>query len=113
MLCTIGPSRGGAIIAAVGMPSIGKFRPDTVSKALILTSLNQELQRREAERCVGSPVSSPVLASYVRPLLIPPSHHAHTLILDGKLCLAPIKDDIQKVVDVGTGTGSWAMGRAS
>ena len=37
------------------------------------------------------------------------SHHAHTMILDGELCLVPLKDDIQKVVDVGTGTGSWAM----
>ncbi|MBE3049990.1 hypothetical protein IMZ48_47315 [Candidatus Bathyarchaeota archaeon] len=36
-------------------------------------------------------------------------HHAHTLSLDGKLFLAPLKDDIQKVVDIGTGTGSWAM----
>ena len=36
-------------------------------------------------------------------------HHAHTLILDGKLCLAPLKDDIRKVVDIATGTGSWAI----
>ncbi|PKS08413.1 hypothetical protein jhhlp_005124 [Lomentospora prolificans] len=47
------------------------------------------------------------------------SHHVHTLTLDGKLYLAPIKDDIQnedpdakvsqKVVDIGTGTGLWAI----
>ncbi|KAL1854083.1 hypothetical protein VTK73DRAFT_8805 [Phialemonium thermophilum] len=34
-------------------------------------------------------------------------HHVITLLLDGKLHLAPLKDDIQKVLDVGTGTGTW------
>ncbi|KAI9764040.1 MAG: hypothetical protein M1840_008916 [Geoglossum simile] len=37
------------------------------------------------------------------------SHHLYTLILDGKLCLAPIGDNLQKVLDVGTGTGIWAI----
>ncbi|KAF5008198.1 hypothetical protein FDECE_5531 [Fusarium decemcellulare] len=36
-------------------------------------------------------------------------HHFLTLLLDGKLYLAPIKDDIQKVLDIGTGTGVWAI----
>ncbi|KAL2211224.1 S-adenosyl-L-methionine-dependent methyltransferase [Sarocladium strictum] len=36
-------------------------------------------------------------------------HHMLTLLLDGELCKAPIKDNIQKVVDIGTGTGTWAI----
>jgi ubiquinone/menaquinone biosynthesis C-methylase UbiE len=31
------------------------------------------------------------------------------ILLDGKLFLAPIGDHPQKVMDVGTGTGIWAM----
>ncbi|KAK3313025.1 S-adenosyl-L-methionine-dependent methyltransferase [Apodospora peruviana] len=37
------------------------------------------------------------------------NHHLLTLVLDGKLFLAPIKDDVQKVIDIGTGTGMWAI----
>ncbi|KAF5724613.1 mRNA 3 end-processing YTH1 [Fusarium mundagurra] len=36
-------------------------------------------------------------------------HHFLVLILDGKLHLAPLKDDIKTVLDVGTGTGIWAI----
>ena len=36
-------------------------------------------------------------------------HQLYTLILDSKLFLAPIGDNPQKVLDVGTGTGIWAM----
>ncbi|KAL2258673.1 hypothetical protein VTK26DRAFT_7948 [Humicola hyalothermophila] len=36
-------------------------------------------------------------------------HHMCLLMEDGKLCLTPIKDDIKKVVDIGTGTGIWAI----
>ncbi|BCS17505.1 class I SAM-dependent methyltransferase [Aspergillus puulaauensis] len=36
-------------------------------------------------------------------------HHLYNLMLYGKLYLAPIPDDVQKVLDVGTGTGIWAM----
>ncbi|KAK0611258.1 S-adenosyl-L-methionine-dependent methyltransferase [Immersiella caudata] len=36
-------------------------------------------------------------------------HHTLLLVLDGKLTLAPIPRGIKKVLDVGTGTGSWAM----
>ncbi|RYP76324.1 hypothetical protein DL769_003664 [Monosporascus sp. CRB-8-3] len=32
-------------------------------------------------------------------------HHVSTLLLDGKLFLAPIDDNVQKVLDVGCGTG--------
>ncbi|KAF5529542.1 phosphoethanolamine n-methyltransferase 3, partial [Fusarium napiforme] len=35
-------------------------------------------------------------------------HHFLTLLTDDKLYLAPVKDDVQKVLDVGTGTGIWA-----
>jgi len=38
------------------------------------------------------------------------SHHAQTLAIGGKLFLAPLKTDkVQTVLDVGTGTGIWAM----
>ncbi|KAM7211100.1 Demethylmenaquinone methyltransferase [Rhypophila decipiens] len=37
------------------------------------------------------------------------NHHLCTLVLDGKLHLAPIPDDVEKVLDIGTGTGVWAM----
>ncbi|KAL4879871.1 S-adenosyl-L-methionine-dependent methyltransferase [Aspergillus karnatakaensis] len=36
-------------------------------------------------------------------------HHLFTLILEGKLYLAPIPDTVEKVLDVGTGTGLWAI----
>ncbi|GAB1317063.1 Methyltransferase [Madurella fahalii] len=40
------------------------------------------------------------------------AHHSFTLALDGKLFLAPLKEEklkLQKVLDVGTGTGIWAI----
>ncbi|RSL47487.1 hypothetical protein CEP54_013397 [Fusarium duplospermum] len=37
------------------------------------------------------------------------NHQSLTLLLEGKLFLAPIKPDVQKVLDVGTGTGIWAI----
>lgn len=36
-------------------------------------------------------------------------HHIYRLLLGGKLCLAPISDNVQRVLDLGTGTGIWAM----
>ncbi|KAI1462009.1 S-adenosyl-L-methionine-dependent methyltransferase [Annulohypoxylon moriforme] len=36
-------------------------------------------------------------------------HHFMTLCLGGKLFLSPLKPDIEKVLDVGTGTGLWAI----
>ncbi|KAK7419799.1 hypothetical protein QQX98_003172 [Neonectria punicea] len=37
------------------------------------------------------------------------THHYLTLLLDGQLFLAPIKDDVQRVLDIGTGSGIWAI----
>ncbi|KAI0837016.1 S-adenosyl-L-methionine-dependent methyltransferase [Hypoxylon sp. FL0890] len=36
-------------------------------------------------------------------------HHVSTLMQDGKIYLAPLDDDIQKVLDVACGTGIWAI----
>ncbi|KAI0902030.1 S-adenosyl-L-methionine-dependent methyltransferase [Annulohypoxylon nitens] len=37
------------------------------------------------------------------------THHYLTIMLDDKLFLAPVKDDMERVLDVGTGTGIWAI----
>ncbi|KAL5365383.1 S-adenosyl-L-methionine-dependent methyltransferase [Aspergillus floccosus] len=37
------------------------------------------------------------------------AHHMFTMLLDNRLALAPINKNIQKVLDVGTGTGIWAI----
>ncbi|KAL3461116.1 S-adenosyl-L-methionine-dependent methyltransferase [Aspergillus heterothallicus] len=37
------------------------------------------------------------------------AHHIFTLLLDDQLVLAPIGKDIQRALDVGTGTGIWAI----
>ncbi|KAH7136848.1 S-adenosyl-L-methionine-dependent methyltransferase [Dactylonectria estremocensis] len=37
------------------------------------------------------------------------NHHALTLLLGGKLFIAPIDDKVQKVIDIGCGTGIWAI----
>ncbi|KLO92138.1 methyltransferase [Fusarium fujikuroi] len=37
------------------------------------------------------------------------NHHVLTLLLGDKLYLAPVPEDIQTAVDIGTGTGIWAM----
>jgi methylase of polypeptide subunit release factors len=36
-------------------------------------------------------------------------HHLYRLTLDDKLYLSPIKDNVQNVLDIGTGTGIWAI----
>lgn len=36
-------------------------------------------------------------------------HHLYRLLLGGKLFLAPIPDEPHRVLDLGTGTGIWAM----
>ncbi|RSL69594.1 hypothetical protein CEP53_002185 [Fusarium sp. AF-6] len=37
------------------------------------------------------------------------NHHVQYLLLDGKLHLAPLSKDINTVIDIGTGTGIWAI----
>lgn len=36
-------------------------------------------------------------------------HQMFTLLFDGRLFLAPIGDNVQKAIDIGTGTGIWAI----
>ncbi|KAG0634483.1 S-adenosyl-L-methionine-dependent methyltransferase, partial [Tuber brumale] len=36
-------------------------------------------------------------------------HHVFLLLLGGKLFRAPVSDNIQRILDVGTGTGIWAI----
>ncbi|KAK1762289.1 S-adenosyl-L-methionine-dependent methyltransferase [Phialemonium atrogriseum] len=36
-------------------------------------------------------------------------HHVFTLAQDGKLHFAPLPDEMEKAVDIGTGTGIWAI----
>lgn len=36
-------------------------------------------------------------------------HHVYLLMLDDKLHLAPIGDNPQRILDIGTGTGIWAI----
>ena len=36
-------------------------------------------------------------------------HYAWRLTLDGKLYISPIPNDVQRVVDIGTGAGQWAI----
>ncbi|KAI1379232.1 S-adenosyl-L-methionine-dependent methyltransferase [Hypoxylon crocopeplum] len=37
------------------------------------------------------------------------THHYLTMLIEDKLFLAPIADDVQKVLDIGTGSGIWAI----
>jgi len=39
-------------------------------------------------------------------------HHIYLLLMDGNLVKAPIPDGIQRILDVGTGTGIWAIDAA-
>ncbi|KAI2602730.1 S-adenosyl-L-methionine-dependent methyltransferase [Hypoxylon sp. NC1633] len=37
------------------------------------------------------------------------THHYLTMLIEDKLFLAPIQDDVKKVLDIGTGSGIWAI----
>jgi hypothetical protein len=36
-------------------------------------------------------------------------HHILLLTFDGKLCLSPKNENAKSVLDMGTGTGAWAI----
>lgn len=36
-------------------------------------------------------------------------HHLYSLTLDGRLFLSPIEQNVRNVLDIGTGTGIWAI----
>jgi tRNA1(Val) A37 N6-methylase TrmN6 len=36
-------------------------------------------------------------------------HHLYSLTLDGRLFLSPLKHNVRHVLDIGTGTGIWAI----
>ena len=36
-------------------------------------------------------------------------HHMFKLMMDGRLYLAPIEEGSLRVLDIGTGTGAWAI----
>lgn len=36
-------------------------------------------------------------------------HHIYSLVLGGKLHVAPLSNTPQRVLDIGTGTGIWAI----
>lgn len=36
-------------------------------------------------------------------------HHTYLLMLDGELHKAPIGSDPERILDIGTGTGIWAI----
>lgn len=36
-------------------------------------------------------------------------HHIYRLVVGGKMNLAPLSDKPQRVLDIGTGTGIWAI----
>ena len=39
-------------------------------------------------------------------------HHIYLIMLDGKLVRAPVGDKIRRILDIGTGTGIWAIDAA-
>lgn len=42
-------------------------------------------------------------------LTLSEQHHVHNLTLGGDLYKAPLKEGIQRILDLGTGTGAWAI----
>lgn len=42
-------------------------------------------------------------------LILTQHHHIHRLKLDGHLFRSPIPQDVSSILDLGTGTGVWAI----
>jgi hypothetical protein len=61
--------------------------------------------RGRSSRYIATLRSVPYITDSIADL----QHHLYGLTLEGKLFLAPIKKDAQNVLDIGTGTGLWAI----
>ncbi|KAI3575621.1 S-adenosyl-L-methionine-dependent methyltransferase, partial [Fusarium oxysporum f. sp. albedinis] len=75
---------------------------------VITTDCEKGSYRRYWPRGNGYQVSLGICIGVLLMVLIS-SHHVLTLLLGDKLHLAPVPDDIQTAVDIGTGTGIWAI----
>lgn len=92
---TFHSNRGQAEYWHVHLTSFG-----TISRATPICAatnhVKQGLQRRRAERCLGSRVRTPLPAIRVLLMILTSSsHYCHTIIIGDKLFLPPLKDDIQ------------------
>ncbi|KAK3951688.1 S-adenosyl-L-methionine-dependent methyltransferase [Pseudoneurospora amorphoporcata] len=123
-----GPTPASASPPAAGGPPVPISGPLTAGEAGILgilpTSHWQQVQAEDAAddtddtaSTIGSITSSTTSLSrsifeYRKNVSQRPMdlfHHLNTLVLSGKLYLAPLPKNIQKAVGIGTGTGIWAI----
>ncbi|DAA74133.1 TPA_exp: Uncharacterized protein A8136_3631 [Trichophyton benhamiae CBS 112371] len=65
--------------------------------------------RERPARRVSLSLSLPLECTSANGAMADMQHAVFLRSLDGRLCLSPIKQDIQNVLDVGTGTGVWAL----